>query len=106
MNLETYNKIIAQINNDPQSPQTKAKKFNGFTQAEIAFKTDLLRGKIVWYNDKKKDWKAYLWLNHPLISICKAPRHHRFTKCERLALFIIDICMSIYMAVVANSMTA
>eukprot|EP01083_Nonionella_stella_P186251 681370_1 len=55
---------------------------------------------------KKKDWKAYLGVNHPCISICKAPRHHPFTKCERLALFIIDICMSIYIAVIVNLMTA
>jgi len=90
MNIQTYNKIIAE-KEKVEDPSKRKKARSGYTTAEIAFKKDLLRDKVVWHNRKCKDWCAYIKLNHPLFSLCCVPKEHPFGKCERLTVFLIMI---------------
>lgn len=103
MDLESYNKVIngMQASEDPSTSKRK-KSRSGFSRAEISFKKDLLRGKIVWHNDKKKDWKCYIRLNHPALSICGVPKQHPFGKTERFAAFMIDFGLSAVFAFVVG----
>ena len=106
MNIESYNKVINAIKQteDPNTPRKK-KSRGGFDRAELAFKKDLLRGKIVWTNNKKKDWKYYVNLNHPALSICKVPKQHPFGRLERFCAFMIDFGLSAVFAYIVNLMT-
>jgi len=86
MDLKTYNTILqARGENPHEIPDGTA---TGDSRGHLAFRRDLVKNKVVWYNDPKADWHAFIRNYHPLYSICGAPKEHPFSRKERFFVFI------------------
>ena len=109
MDLQTYSNVLSKRGENPyEIPKNhKINLGQGLTRADIAFKKDLIREKVVWYNNQCRDCHAYIRNYHELYSICFAPKQHPFSRTQRLVVFIADIglaaCLSILAACVIRS---
>ena len=101
MDIETYNSVLTKRGEDPHEFPNDARVsgHDKLTRADIAFRKDLIRDKVVWYNEQKSDWHAYIKNYHPLYSICNAPKEHPFSRGERLVVFIADIGFASFLSI-------
>ena len=108
MDLETYNTVLSKRGENPTEIPNDMGTGEGLSRAKIAFRKDLIHKKVVWYNNEKSDWHAFIKNYHPLYSICTAPKEHPFSRGERLVVFIADMgfaaCLSIFTACIIKAM--
>ena len=98
MDLQIYEQIIEARGKDA------AKKgwLNRRPLAKQKLRSDLIKGKGVWTNDKKQDFISYLRLNHELISVIFAPPEHPFGNVHRLLICASHLCISLFFSAFAT----
>lgn len=94
MDAVTYCKLISRRGQDPYFQQEN----HEFNDGIMAFRSDLLKFKVVWYNDWKKDWICWQRNNHALYSIFKCPKYHEYSSRERAVTFV---CASVIFSIAA-----
>eukprot|EP01084_Bolivina_argentea_P301081 519319_1 len=102
MDLETYTTILTKRDANALEIPNDIGISNGLNRANIAFRKDLIRGKIIWYNDQKKDWHAYIKNNHLLYSVFKAPVQHPFSRIKRILLFISSLSVAVFFSIILS----
>lgn len=88
MNISVYEQIIVKRGGDP------FKFVHGRALAKQQFRNDLIKGKVVWYNDFRKDFWCYVRIHHELVSILYAPIGHNYNRFHRFIIFLSTLCIT------------
>ena len=103
MDLEIYNGILREGGIDPLAYDTKKKR--KYPNGERAFRHDIFRGKTIWLNNKREDFKLFVWSNHPFLGLLLSPRHHPYTKRKRFITLLNMLCIGSFWASVSAVLT-
>ncbi len=100
MNLLTYEEILSERGINVKEKTTEHPHH---TTAEVAFRSDLGKGKCVWVNRFWKDYRYFVENHHVFISMIAAPDIHPFSRFERFLVFFSVTCVSAAFFVLCTS---
>lgn len=103
MDLEIYNSILREGGIDPLGYDSKKKR--KYPNGERAFRHDIFRGKTIWLNDKKEDFKLFVWSYHPFLGLFLSPKHHPYTKRKRFITLLNMLCIGSFWASISAVFT-
>ena len=91
MDIEIYNSILKEGGIDPMGYDIKKKR--KYPNGERAFRHDIFKGKSIWLNDKKEDFKLFVASYHPMLGVLFSPKHHPYTKRKRVITLSMMLCV-------------
>ena len=98
MDVKSYEQIIEARGKDATRKGLVTRR----PVAEQKLRGDLLAGKVVWTDNRNKDFVSYLRVNHSLISIFSAPSAHPYSKMSRFILTLSQTCIALFFSAFAT----
>merc|ERR1719334_382250 len=74
----------------------------GLTIGQMAFREDMMAGKVEWTGDTLVDFKYFLWFNHVVISTFRASGIDPFTRGERLTALIMQCSFNVFLSMISH----
>jgi len=91
------NKIYSIYLNVFENPYATSKNPR-FTNAQLALQTDLYDGKVEWTGDFWQDYKYFIWMKHPLVSMFRYNPLDLFEVNDRASIFYMTLLFSFFFA--------
>jgi len=83
---------------DPYEPSTNPK----YNNAQLALQKDLFKEKLEWTGDFFQDYKYYIWVKHPLVSMFRNNPVDLFEVNNRVNVFYMSVSVSCLFAFLAS----